>query len=212
MATKHEALTCAIYTRVSTRRQEATNQLPELHRYAKAQGWEAVEFVDQISGAKASRPGLEQLIEAARRREVDVVIVWKLDRFGRSLSHLVQTLQELERLGVRFIAVTQGIDTDKGNASGRLLMHVLAAIAEFERELIRERINAGLDRARAKGVKLGGFRKAKVFDRQRVIELRKAGQTYDEIMAATGIARGTILRVLDKAGLVKPHSVSAQAS
>src|SRR5579864_2155409 len=147
----------AIYARVSTQDQNCEMQLKELREYCQRRGWEITsEYVDNgWSGVKARRPELDRLMADARQRRCDVVLVWKLDRWGRSLAHLVQTVQELSGLGVRFVAVTQNIDTDENNPRARLLMHLMAAFAEFERDLIRERVKAGVLNARAKGKQLG---------------------------------------------------------
>jgi DNA invertase Pin-like site-specific DNA recombinase len=146
----------AIYARVSTSDQTNAIQVRELTEYVERRGWElACVYKDQMSGAKTSRPGLDQLMSDARRRKFDVVVVWKLDRFGRSLVHCVSGIQELASLGIRFLATSQGLDTDESNPASKLLMHILAAVAQFERELIRERVSAGMKVAKAHGTKTG---------------------------------------------------------
>src|SRR3954468_10801221 len=145
---------CAVYARVSTFDQEPENQLSELRRYTAARGWTSAEYVDRgISGAKDRRAALDRLLADARRRRFDVVLVWRLDRLGRSLKHLITMLDELAALGVAFVSLAEGIDAT--TPAGRLQMHLLGAIAEFERGRIRERVKAGLARARAQGVRLG---------------------------------------------------------
>jgi DNA invertase Pin-like site-specific DNA recombinase len=138
----------AIYARVSTADQNCEMQLRELREYCSRRKWEVVEqFVDTgFSGAKASRPELNRLKRDARQRRFDVVLVWKLDRWGRSVSDSIAGIPELVSLGVRFIAVTQNIDTDESNPMARFLLHIMAAFAELEREMIRERVNAGVRR------------------------------------------------------------------
>jgi DNA invertase Pin-like site-specific DNA recombinase len=144
----------ALYARVSTYEQEPENQLEELRRYAKARGWESLEFVDRgISGSKDRRPALDQLVALAKRKKVDAVVVWRLDRLGRSLRHLVTLVEEWSALGVDFISLGEAIDTT--TPAGKLQLHILAALAEFERGRIRERVMAGLQRARAHGKRLG---------------------------------------------------------
>ncbi len=144
----------AIYARVSTLNQEPENQLAELRRYVGARGWTAIEFVDKgVSGAKDRRPALDALIKDAKRRRFDVLVCWRLDRLGRSLKHLVTLLDELQALGVAFVSLHEGIDAT--TPAGKLQMHILAAIAEFERARIAERVRAGLARARANGRRLG---------------------------------------------------------
>lgn len=144
----------AIYARVSTEVQNLENQLMELRQYCERQGFEvASEFVDKVSGAKDSRPALNLLMQAARRKEFYVLVVWKLDRLGRSLQHLLQVTSELRNLGIGFISTTQGFDTTK--PEGRLVFAILGSLAEFERELIKERIHLGMKRARRQGKHCG---------------------------------------------------------
>ena len=144
----------ALYARVSTVEQTTDNQLVALWSFADARGWAIAEFVDHgISGAKDRRPGLDALLAAVRARRVDVVACIKLDRLARSTRHLVTLAGDLEALGVDLVVLDQSIDTT--TPSGRLLFHVLAAIAEFERDLIRDRVVAGLRRAKAQGRHLG---------------------------------------------------------
>lgn len=169
---------CAIYVRVSTLDQEPENQLLELRRYVSARSWTAVDYLDRgISGAKDRRPGLDQLVADARRRRFDVLVCWRLDRLGRNLRHLVILLEELQALGVAFVSLGEGIDAT--TPAGKLQMHILGAIAEFERARIAERIRAGLSRARAQGTRLGR-RPHRISDQdlQRVSELsiRKAAR------------------------------------
>ena len=150
-STPHRA---AIYARVSTLDQEPENQLAELRRYVAARGWTAVEFVDRgISGARDRRPALDAVLTDIKRRRFDVLVCWRLDRLGRSLKHRVTLLDELQALGVAFVSLQEGIDAT--TPAGKLQMHILAAIAEFERARIAERVTAGLARARANGRRLG---------------------------------------------------------
>jgi DNA invertase Pin-like site-specific DNA recombinase len=144
----------AIYARVSTADQTCENQLIELRRYCAARGWDATEYVDTgVSGAKDRRPALDALMADARRRKVDTVVVWRLDRFGRNLRHLITAIEELNAAGVSFVSMGENIDT--ASPTGRLLLGIMGSFAEFERERIRERIHAGLARARRQGQKLG---------------------------------------------------------
>src|SRR5438128_578112 len=144
----------AIYARVSTFDQEPENQLQELRRYVEARGWEAVQYVDRgVSGAKDRRPALDQLLTDARRRRFDVLVCWRLDRLGRNLKHLITLLEDLQALGVAFVSLAEGIDAT--TPAGKLQMHILGAIAEFEPERVRERVLAGLQRAKAPGQRLG---------------------------------------------------------
>jgi DNA invertase Pin-like site-specific DNA recombinase len=144
----------AIYARVSTLDQEPENQLAELRRYVEARGWTATEYVDRgVSGAKERRPALDALLKDARRRRLDVVVCWRLDRLGRNLKHLVTLLDELAAIGVGFVTLNEAIDTT--TPAGRLQLHVLAALSEFERARIAERVRAGLARAKSQGTRLG---------------------------------------------------------
>jgi DNA invertase Pin-like site-specific DNA recombinase len=168
-------------------------QLRELREYVARRGWESVgEYVDTgFSGAKASRPELDRLVRDARRRRFDGVVVWKLDRWGRSLAHLVQSVQELSSLGIRFVAMTQNIDTDESNPMARLLMHLMAAFAEFEAEMIRERVKAGVKNAQAKGKRVG--RPRRVFRRDEAIEMRAAGMSWRRIADLLQVPLATLV-------------------
>src|SRR5215472_2005541 len=133
----------AIYARVSTVDQEPENQLQELRRYVEARGWTAVEYVDRgVSGAKDRRPALDQLMADAKRRRFDVLVCWRLDRLGRNLKHLITLLEDLQVLGVAFVSLGEGIDCT--TPAGKLQLHILAALAEFEKARIQERVKAGL--------------------------------------------------------------------
>jgi len=184
-----------IYGRISTldKGQDVDLQLGPLREYAQARGWTVYkEYIDEgVSGAKQRRPALDDLLHAARRREIDVILVWKLDRFARSLRHLILTLGELEAIGVAFVSLTENIDVT--TPTGRLLVHILGALGEFERDLIRERVKAGLARARAKGKQLG--RPRKVFHRDQVEKLRAQGLSYRKIGKQLGISPALALRL-----------------
>src|SRR5438128_4954912 len=144
----------AIYARVSTFDQEPENQLQELRRYVEARGWTAAEYVDRgVTGAKDRRPALDRLLTDARRRRFDVVVCWRLDRLGRNLKHLITLLEDLQALGVAFVSLAEGIDAT--TPADRLQMQILGAIAEFESGRLRERVLAGLQRARLQGKQLG---------------------------------------------------------
>jgi len=181
----------AIYARVSTLDQEPENQLQELRRYVEARGWTATEFVDRgVSGAKDRRPALDELLTGARRRRFDVLVCWRLDRLGRNLRHLILLLDELQAVGVAFISLAEGIDAT--TPAGRLQLHILGAIAEFERGRIQERVRAGLARARAQGTKLGRPRRR--IDPERLATV--AGLSEREAARKLGIPRSTLQRAL----------------
>lgn len=198
----------AIYARVSTSDQDCSLQLDECRAFALNRGWRIYgEYVDTgFSGAKASRPQLNKLMTDSRGRKFDAVIVWKLDRFGRSVANFVKHIDDLRNWGVRFICTSQQVDTDQSNPTTTLLMHIFAAFAEFERSMISERVTAGLKAAKHRGVRIG--RPRIVYDRQRVIDLHIAGKSRDKIAAELGINRGVVYRTLrDLPG--NPRSKSA---
>jgi putative DNA-invertase from lambdoid prophage Rac len=188
----------ALYARVSTTDQNCEMQLRELREYCARRGWIVqAEYVDEgWSGAKASRPQLDALMQAAAERRFDVVLVWKLDRFGRSVLHLNQQLAMLSSHGVRFIATSQGLDTDQSNPTSRLLLQILASVAEFEREMIRERVRAGMRAAKSKGKAVG--RRRVLFDRSKALSMHAAGASLREIASALGVGRGTVERVVSQ--------------
>jgi DNA invertase Pin-like site-specific DNA recombinase len=179
----------AIYARVSTLDQEPENQLQELRRYVAARGWTATEYVDRgVSGTKDRRPALDQLLADARRRRFDVLVCWRLDRLGRNLKHLITLLDDLQALGVAFVSLAEGIDAT--TPAGKLQMHILGAIAEFERERIRERVLAGLQRAKAQGKRLG--RPRAVIPHERVQKV--SGLSLDDAARELGVSRSTVKR------------------
>jgi len=181
----------AIYARVSTCEQTCDNQLLELRRYVAARAWAGTEFVDAgISGSKDKRPALDALLKDAKRRKFDVVVCWRLDRLGRNLKHLITLLEDLQALGVAFVSLAEGIDAT--TPAGKLQMHILGAIAEFERERIRERVLAGLQRARTQGVRLG--RPRRQIDAVGLSEV--AGLPAREAARRLGVPRSTLQRRL----------------
>src|SRR3954470_15531708 len=181
----------AIYARVSTFDQEPENQLQELRRYVGARGWAAVEYVDRgVSGAKDRRPALDTLLADAKRRRFDVLVCWRLDRLGRNLKHLITLLEELQALGVAFVSLAEGIDAT--TPAGKLQMHILGAIAEFERARIVERVRAGLVRAGAQGVRLG--RPPRQIDPARLASV--VGLPEREAARQLGVPRSTLQRFL----------------
>ena len=180
------------YARVSTTDQDCGRQLRELREYVIARGWEnAAEFVDAgFSGSKSNRPELTKLMQHARKRQIDAVAVLALDRWGRSAVDCVTSIQELNALGVRFIAVSQGIDTDQGNPIAKFVTHIMAALAEMERELIRERVKSGIANARAKGKQIG--RPKRVLRRDKMLEMRAAGASWRAIAKEMNVAHSTV--------------------
>jgi len=184
----------ALYARVSTSngQQDPEMQLRELREYAQRRELQIVEeYVDNgISGSKDSRPALNRRMTDAGQRKFDAVLVWKLDRFGRSLRHLVNALAELEALGLTFISLRDNLDLS--TPSGRLMFQIIGAMAEFERALIQERVKAGLRNAKAKGVRLG---RPRVFvSESRIDAMRGAGASWRAIAKELGVALGTLHR------------------
>lgn len=185
-------LRAALYLRVSTVEQNATNQLPALQAYAASRGWTVIgTFADEgVSGRKRSRPEFDRLMNAARAGEFDVLICWKLDRVGRSVLHLHQIVEELRQLKIEFVSTTQSIDTS--TAAGKLMFGMLAAFAEFESDLIGERTKIGLLAARANGTKLG--RPGLPFDADELARLRAAGTSARACAKLMNIPQTTIRR------------------
>lgn len=169
-------------------------QTRELREFCEHRGWQvAGEYVDAgVSGSKDSRPELNRLMSHACQRKIDAILVWKLDRFGRSLRHLVNALAELEARGVAFISLRDNLDLS--SPAGRLMFQIIGAMAEFERSLIQERVKAGLRNARAKGKHLG--RPRVVVDAARIASLRAHGRSWREIRVETGTSKGTAQRAL----------------
>jgi len=196
----HTIVDVALYARVSTlTNQDPEMQLLELREHANRRGWQIIEeYVDQgVSGCKESRPALNRLMVDACRRRFDAILVWKIDRFGRSLKHLVNSLAELAALGVAFVSLRDNLDLS--TPSGRLMFQIIGAMAEFERALIQERVRAGLRNARAKGKQLG--RPRVIVDAHKISSLRSQGRSWAQIVAELGIGKGTAQRAL--AGLPK---------
>jgi DNA invertase Pin-like site-specific DNA recombinase len=184
----------ALYARVSTSNghQDPEMQLAELREYADRRGWDIVgEYTDQgVSGSKESRPELNRLMADAHRRCFDAVLVWKIDRFGRSLKHLVNALADLGAYGVAFISLRDNLDLS--TPSGRLMFQIIGAMAEFERALIQERVKAGLRNAQAKGKRLG--RPRRVVDVSRIAALRASGASWRAIARELGVGLATLHR------------------
>jgi DNA invertase Pin-like site-specific DNA recombinase len=195
--TEMKAKRIAVYGRVSTDAQSHASQLRGVRGYVRRR-WpkaEVTEYLDKASGARFSREGLDALMTDVRQGRVDVLAVYKLDRLGRSLQHLAQLVGEFEAHGTALVATSQGIDTSESNPAGRLQMHVLAAVAEFERSVIRERINAGLAAARERGTTLGR-RRTLHRHTTAVARLSRRGLSGRKIAAKLDIPPGSVFAVL----------------
>jgi DNA invertase Pin-like site-specific DNA recombinase len=187
----------ALYSRVSTNNgQDPELQLRELREYCASRGLTIVQEYTDVgySGSKESRPALNQLMIDARRRRFDSILVWKLDRFGRSLRHLVNALAELEALGLSFISLRDNLDLS--TPSGRLMFHVVGAMAQFERALIQERVKAGLRNAKAKGKRLG--RPRVIVDETTILAMRDSGASWRTVSVKLGIGLGTAHRIAQR--------------
>ncbi len=180
----------AIYARVSTKDQSCELQVRDLRAYCAARGFDLVrEYVDVgQSGAKDSRPELNKLMDDARKRQFDAIVVWRFDRFARSTKHLLTALEEFRSLGIQFISYQENIDTS--SPLGQALFTIVSAVAQLERDLIRERVSAGIRNARANGKKLG--RPIRTVDPGRILEMRAEGQTLEQIAENLGIGYGTV--------------------
>ena len=190
------AIRAALYARISTLNhgQDPEVQLRELREYCQRRGFQiAEEFIDKgISGSRERRPALDKLMVACRKRLLDAVVVYRYDRFARSLRQLVNALEDFRCLGVDFISIHEGVDTSTAN--GRLVFGIFASIAEFERELIRDRVRSGLAAAKAKGKLVG--RPRVVVNALRIASLRREGRSWAEITRETGISKGTAQRAV----------------
>ena len=191
----------AIYCRDNNLRgtQKAASQELEIRRYCATRGWRDLEiYVDKASGGKTSRPGLDRLVKHMRAGKIARVVVHRLDRCGRSLTHFCNLIDEMNRLGVPLVCTSEGIDTSNDNPSAKAQWAVLSAVCRFERNLIRERVNSGLASARAKGVRLG---RPPTLQRRRVdvVQLRKQGKGIREISRQLRMPVASVFKVL-KAG------------
>ncbi len=183
-----------LYTRVSTNDQRTLSmQNRALREYAARRGWTITLHVREVNSGAVRREAREKVIEAARRREIDVVLVWRLDRWGRSVTDLLATLQELEHLGVGFVSLTEALDLT--TPAGRAMAGLLAIFSEFEREVLRERTRAGLAHARENGKRLGRPTTAAIHAAE-IRKLHRAGTSKSEIARRLNIGRTSVRRIL----------------
>jgi DNA invertase Pin-like site-specific DNA recombinase len=184
----------ALYARVSTKDQNPALQVEELRAVAKQRGWTVVgEFVDLgQSGAKERRPELDRLVADVRRGAIDVVVCWKFDRFARSVSHLVSALEDFRARGIDFVSIRDAIDTS--TPTGKFAFTILAGVAELERDILKERVRAGMDSARRRGERIG--RPHVRVDLARALALRAQGKSYRQVAAALSIGVSTLHRAL----------------
>ena len=191
----------ALYCRVSTKEQTTDNQTLDLKRFCEHRDLKIVqEYSDQgVSGSQDSRPALNRMLEDARQGKFEILLVWKLDRLGRSLKHLIYLLNELHKSNVSFISMQENIDLT--SPTGRLVFQMLGAIGEFELSLIKSRVNAGIRRAREQNIKLG--RPKMQFDYDLAIQLRRNGLGFKEIAEKLGVSVGKIHQFIKSAGIQK---------
>ncbi|HEX4547083.1 recombinase family protein [Pseudomonas sp.] len=188
------ALRAGLYARVSSHDQQTLPmQNRALREYAARRSWTTTMQVKEVGSGAAQRQMREKLMEAARRRDIDVVLVWRLDRWGRSVADLLATLQELEHLGVGFVSLTEALDLT--TPAGRAMAALLAVFAEFEREVLRERVRAGLAHARQNGKRLGRPLTAALHDRK-IRKLYRGGVSKSEIARRLNIGRTSVRRIL----------------
>ena len=187
-----------LYARVSTHDQQTLGlQLRTMRSYVRDRGWALTQQVEDVGSGAKERPRREALLKAARRREIDVVMVWRLDRWGRSLADLVVTLQELSELGVGFVSLTEALDLT--TPSGRAMAGLLAVFAQFEREILRERVRAGIAQAREEGKPHGRPRSASL-QAEQVQRLWDQHLSKSEIARRLGIGRSSVRRILAERG------------
>jgi DNA invertase Pin-like site-specific DNA recombinase len=184
---------CAIYARVSTKKQETDMQMTPLREFVARMGWEAVEYLEKESSVKR-RPVFDQLLKDARQRKFDTILVWKIDRFARSMKQFIDTVLELDSVGVSLRSITQNICSDQKDPMGRFVIGLFGLLAELERAIIVERVRAGVAEAKRKGKHCG--RPAKVFRRDQARALRKQGMSWRAIAAELGVPFSTVRRAM----------------
>lgn len=191
-------LRVALYARVSTldKGQDPETQLIQLREYANKRNFQIIgEFIDFASGTNEERKQYKQMMEAAKKRKIDVVLVWRYDRFARSTQALVNALKEFKNLGIDFISYQENIDTT--TPTGELIFHVMASLAQFESSLISERVKAGMQRAKAQGKNISRPKLAKN-KLQEIMDLKEKGLSMNQISKKSGVAYGTVYNYLAK--------------
>lgn len=198
----------ALYARVSTtdKGQDVGMQVRELQEFCEKRNWSVTDqYIDNgISGSKERRPQLDRLMADARKRKFDAVLVYRFDRFARSMHQLVNSLAEFQSFGIEFISLHEGIDT--GTPNGRLVFGIMASIAEFERELIRDRVRSGVQHARAKGKRLG--RPRIHVDASKIARLRGQDCSWAEISQETGLSAGVVRRAFASLAKIPSETIS----
>ena len=183
----------AIYARVSTKKQETEMQLHDLRNYAKAMGHQAVEYIEKASSVK-HRPVFEQMMADARLRKFEQVLVWKVDRFARSMKQFVDCVLQLDSAGVAFRSITQNVSSDQKDPMGQFVLGLFGLLAQLERAMIVERVKAGVAEAKRQGKHCG--RPRRVFRRDEAVALRRSGTSWREIARRLGVSQATIRRTV----------------
>ena len=200
---------CALYMRVSTIDQHPETQLHDLQQLVQQRGYQIIrEYTDKISGTKAKRPALDQLMSDARRAQFDVVLVWASDRLARSTRHFLEVLDELNRLNIEYVSFRENLDT--GGPLGRAMVIIIGAIAELERNLIVERVRAGMRRAKLEGRHIG--RRPLDVDRPAVLRDRARGMSLTQIAKAHAISRALVSKILKQTHIEDSHKGPFPAS
>lgn len=193
---------CALYVRVSTTDQNPEMQHVELNAYASARNFNVTHtYEDRASGTNTNRPAFKEMLSSARARQIDLILVWKLDRFARSMRDLVVHLQELDDIGVKFVSLRDQFDLT--TAAGRLMMNVVGSFAQFEASLISERVKSGIENARRNGKRLG--RPIRI-DEFKVLEMRKRGMSLSQIGKQVGCTKAGVSKILSRMSHTKPET------
>ncbi|SRR5581483_5806687 len=190
---------CAIYARVSTDKQSTDMQMTDLREYVRRAGWESVEYMETQSSVK-HRPVFERMMQDARMRKFDTILVWKIDRFARSMQQFINTVLELDAVGVSLRSITQNVSTDQKDPMGQFVLGLFALLAQLERSIIVERVRAGVAEAKRKGKHCG--RPVKIFRRDEALRLRNEGKSWREIERILKVPQTTIRKGL-RAGVFK---------
>jgi len=196
MANRNSTPRVALYARVSTTDQSTDSQLLDLRRYTQERNWHVFrEYTDNgISGTKDSRPALNELMNDAKKRRFDVVLVWRFDRFARSTKHLILALEEFKNLGIDFVSYQENIDTS--SPLGSAIFTIISAVAQLERDIIAERVKAGLRRAKENGKKLG--RPTLSVDVEKVLQMRSEGLSLRQIARLVGISHTRVGQIISR--------------
>lgn len=194
-------LRCGIYLRVSTQEQDTDLQRSELVAYSKARKWNFVIYEDKATGTNTKRPEFQRMLADARARKIDTLLIWKFDRFARSLKDLITHLHELTELGIAFISLRDQVDLS--TSTGRLMLHIIGAFSEFEASIIKERVRAGV---RAKIAKSGKWGPARKRDDSTILDLRRKGLSIRQIAKRLGLSSTSVMRAIQGVPGTRPKT------